>query len=123
MSKTSVLPIVLACALAACGGGSGAAAGIDKTLDVKVDWNSSVLRITNTGAEAAVGRTVTAYINGNPPSAYKATAPLPAVGQSVSVPLREFVLKSGERFNPISHAVTVAWVGGDGYDYQSYKVR
>jgi hypothetical protein len=66
---------------------------------------------------------VTIYVNGTPPSGFRADGQLPAVGQTIRVPLRSFTTKSGDRFNPIAQAVTVVWIGGGGYDYESYTQR
>lgn len=88
------------------------------TLDVKVGWNSSELSVTNVSAPA--GGEMIVYINGTPPFTFKAVRTVPAQGESIRIPLREFVAKGGDRFNPIAKAVTMAWVGGGGFDYQSF---
>jgi hypothetical protein len=92
-----------------------------KTLAVSVSWNSLLLQVTNISDAAAAGNEMTVYINGTPPFTYRATATVPAVGESVQLPLSEFATKGGDRFNPIAKAVTIAWVGGGGYDYASFK--
>jgi len=112
----------LSCALVlawtmACGGAEM------KTLDVKVQTNDSELRVTNTGTTEAVGREFIIYINGTPPNAYRTHGTLPEVGGHVDLPLREFVTKNGDRFNPVAQAVTVVWIGGYGYDYRSFKLQ
>lgn len=90
------------------------------TQKVGVRWSGLSVQITNTGSADAAGGELIVYLNGTPPSAYKATSTMPALGESVELPLTMFVMKDGTRFNPIEKAVTTAWVGGGGYDYASY---
>lgn len=92
-----------------------------KTLAVTVAVNAAALEIMNAGAPA--GREMIVYINGAPPFTYKMTATVPAAGASVRLPLRGFVTKAGDRFDPLAKAVTEVWVGGGGYDYRSFRVR
>ena len=94
-----------------------------KMFEITVAWSGLALKITNTGSAEAAGSPFTAYINGTPPFTYKAEATMPAVGESVQILLNRFVAKDGARFNPLTHAVTVAWIGGNGYDYQQFKYR
>jgi hypothetical protein len=89
------------------------------TLKVSVAWSASAVEITNKGSKEAAGHQMTVYINGTPPFAFEAEAPVPTLGESVRIPLMSFV-KTGERFNPVTQAVYVAWVGGHGYDYCSF---
>lgn len=93
------------------------------TLSVTARWNSFVMEITNVGSGAAAGEDLIVYINGTPPFTYKAVATVPPLGQTVRIPLNTFTQKDGTRFNPSATAVTVAWVGGGGYDYSSFKVQ
>jgi hypothetical protein len=91
-----------------------------KTPVVSIAHNSTAIELTNDGTPD--WKTAEVYINGSPPFTYKATVAAPAVGQAVRIPLASFVKKDGERFNPATHALTEIWVGGGGYDFQSYKV-
>ena len=84
-----------------------------------VGWNATIVRVTNNGADAA-GQPLELYVNGQPPFAFRADATVPPQGQTVVVPLQQFVNRDGERFNPVNRGVTVVWVGGGGYDFQSY---
>lgn len=88
-------------------------------LSVRVAWSDTELVLTNVGAPET--HTTTIYLNGTPPNAYKATVPMPANGQQLRIPLRSFVDRNGQRFSPLTQAVTIAWVGGDGFDYASYQ--
>lgn len=90
-----------------------------RTMSIEVGWGFDSIRIKNTGSPDLAGRTLTVYINGTPPFAYKADWPAPAVGETVRIPLTEFVNK-GSRFNPTTQAVSKAWIGGAGYDYAAY---
>lgn len=92
-----------------------------KTLGVTVSWNATALRVTNAANAGAAGHEMIVYINGQPPFTYRANSTVPAVGQTVQLPLIGFVTDDGDRFNPLAKAVTVAWVGGGGYDYASFK--
>ena len=94
-----------------------------KTLNVTVAQGQSALQITNDGSGDAAGGEIIVYINGSPPFTYKATSTVPPLGQHVQIPLRTFTLNDGTRFNPITTAVTVIWVGGGGYDYRSFAVK
>jgi hypothetical protein len=94
-----------------------------KTLDVRVAVSGTALQVTNTASSDAVGNEMRVYINGNPPFTYRADTTVPAVGESVELPLMGFTQKDGERFNPFSHRVTIVWVGGGGYDYRSFEFR
>jgi hypothetical protein len=94
-----------------------------KTYNVKLAWSALELQITNPADSAAIGRPLTVYINGTPPFTYRADTTMPAVGESVRIPLNEFVTKGGDRFNPVTQALTVVWIGGGEYDYQSYSTR
>lgn len=91
-----------------------------KTLDVTVRHSLGTVEITNTGSGDSEGHAMTVYLNGSPPFTYKAEAIVPALGRSVEIPLVTFTQKDGTRFNPIATAVTVVWVGGNGYDYRSF---
>jgi hypothetical protein len=109
-------------ALAALFGSNGAQTGkaeAKKTLDAKVAWSSMAVEVTN--VSEPTGTELVVYINGTPPFAYKATSTLPRAGESVQIPLSQFVNRDGDRFNPFAKAVTVAWVGGGGYDYAKYE--
>lgn len=94
-----------------------------KTLAVRVAWDDQAIAITNAGSGDAEGHTVIVYLNGSPPLTYKAEATLPPVGSTVQIPLRLFATKDGERFDPYARAVTIAWIGGGGYDYQSFRAK
>jgi hypothetical protein len=95
-----------------------ASATAQKTMNVRVAWNDLALQVTN--VDTTAGGEMIVYINGTPPFTYRATTQVPAAGESVQIPLRGFVTKSGDRFNPMTQAVTVAWVGGGGFDYRQY---
>jgi hypothetical protein len=92
-----------------------------KTRDVHVAWSSSAVEIINNSTPA--GSEITVYINGMPPATYRADVRMLAVGETVRIPLREFVTRGGDRFDPIAEAVTVVWVGGDGFDFEPYRNR
>jgi hypothetical protein len=91
------------------------------TLAVTVGWGATSIEITNAGSGSAAGQELIVYINGMPPFTYKATDTVPPLGQSVTIPLSTFTQKDGTRFNPFATAVTVAWIGGGGYDYRSFS--
>ncbi len=91
-----------------------------KTLNASVSWSAVALQVKNSDP-AAVGQELIIYINGTPPFAYRADSRVPAVGESVHLPLSRFVKKNGDRFNPLQKAVTEVWVGGGGYDYVRFK--
>lgn len=93
-----------------------------KTLDVTVRWSASAIEITNASSRDAVGGELTVYINGTPGATYKAISVVPAIGERVRIPLNAFA-HNEERFNPITQAVTVAWIGGGGYDYTKFGNR
>lgn len=61
------------------------------------------------------------YVNGRPPSAFKATVTAPSLGQSTTIHLSDFVDRDGNRFDPEKKAVTEVWVGGSGYDFACFK--
>ena len=92
-----------------------------KTMSVAIEHSRETLQIKNVGTPDIEGQTMVVYINGTPPFAYKTACSAPAIGQTVRIPLTSFVKKDGERFNPLSYAVTEVWVGGAGYDYESYQ--
>ncbi len=95
-----------------------------EVLGVGVATSRTALQITNKANRDAEGGAMEVYINGTPPFTYRAESKVPAVGESVTIPLNDFVKKSsGDRFNPFTQAVTDVWVGGGGYDYQSFNVR
>lgn len=91
------------------------------TLAVKVGVTTTELEVTNVGAPA--GAELVVYLNGNPPTGYKAVSTVPAVGTSTRLRLADFVSKDGARFMPLAQGVTVVWVGGGGYDYRSFSVK
>jgi hypothetical protein len=90
-----------------------------KTLDVHVAWNSTAVEIVNNSMPA--GGELSVYINGMPSVAYRADSRMPAVGEAVHIPLRAFVTRRGDRFDPGSEPVTVVWVGGEGFSYEPYR--
>lgn len=90
-----------------------------KTLDVRVSWSRTELEITNVSAPTGLQAVV--YLNGTPPFTYQAGVELPAPGKSSRFALNDFTTKNGERFNPLTTAVTVVWVGGGGYDYKQFS--
>jgi hypothetical protein len=98
---------------------NGSPVPVHRTLSVTVGWSALALRVTNVSAPAGAEREV--YINGQPPFAYKATSQVPAVGESTVISLMEFVDRDGNRFNPVQKAVTEAWVGGGGYDFEEFR--
>lgn len=89
-----------------------------RTMSVRVSWGLDFIRIENTGSPDLAGKTITVYINGMPPFAYKVDWTAPALGEAVTIPLSAFV-KKGSRFNPTTQAVSEAWIGGSGYDYEA----
>ena len=91
-----------------------------RTLKVDVSSGIELVTIKNTGSPEASGKTIDVYVNGQPPFTFKSSCKMPAVGGSVTVPLRTFIKKDGSRFNPDTHAVTELWVGGGGYDYTPF---
>jgi hypothetical protein len=93
-----------------------------RTLNVTVGWTATIVRITNNSPDA-VGQPMEIYLNGDPPFGFRADTTVPPQGLFVVVPLRQFVNRDGDRFNPVTQGVTVAWVGGGGYDFQSYGRR
>jgi hypothetical protein len=93
-----------------------------RTLNVTVGWNAAIVRITNNSPNA-VGQPMEIYLNGQPPSAFRADTTVPPQGQAVVLPLSQFVNRDGERFNPVTRGVTVVWVGGGSYDFQSFGRR
>jgi hypothetical protein len=101
-------------------GSTNGSSASSKTLNVTVRHGMGAVEITNAGSGEAVGQDLIVYLNGDPPFTYKATATVPLLGQSVRMPLYTFTQKDGTRFNPITTAVTVIWVGGGGYDYRSF---
>ncbi|MDD5520846.1 MAG: hypothetical protein PHI84_08525 [Kiritimatiellae bacterium] len=92
-----------------------------KTMMIEVASGNHEITIKNTGSPDIAACAITVYLNGTPPFTYAATFTAPSVGESVSIPLSSFINKDGKRFNPISYAVTEAWVGGSGYDYAKFK--
>ena len=101
--------------------GTSSSSPHNKTLDVTVRHSMIALEVTNVGSGEAAGNELVVYINGSPPFTYKAIATVPALGQSVDLPLITFTQKDGTRFNPIATAVTEIWVGGGGYDYRAFN--
>jgi hypothetical protein len=93
---------------------------VAKLLSVEVGWDLARIRIKNTGSPDAAGGTITIYINGSPPFAYKTDWAAPSVGQSIDIPLNVFVNRDGKRFDPRTEAVTEAWIGGAGFDYSKF---
>ena len=96
-----------------------APARVLRTLNVIVGWNATVVRVTNNSPNA-VGQPMELYVNGDPPFGFRADTTVPPQGQTVVVPLFQFVNREGDRFNPVNRAVKVLWVGGGAYDFQSY---
>lgn len=92
-----------------------------KTIDLTVSVNRVELFVGNETDGVGGDRDVDVYINGTPPFTYHARATTPTPGNHITLRLDEFVKKDGIRFNPITQAVTEVWIGGNGYDYQSYK--
>ena len=124
--KKSLLPVLLGAPLAvlfvgwlASAMSGGASSGLTM-LDVSVRFSGLELEVTN-DTPAAAGQAVTVYINGTPPSGYRQEVTLPAAGKRVLVPLGGFAKKDGERFTPLTHQVTVVWIGGGGYDYRQFS--
>jgi hypothetical protein len=86
---------------------------------VRVGVNDLILRVTNEGTENWSEMVI--YLNGRPPFTYKWEGPTPAIGQSVTIPLREFVKENGERFDAYRMKAVEAWIGGSGHDYQGLR--
>lgn len=97
-------------------------ARVSRTLAVAVAWSAVALQVTNVSDADAVGNELVVYINGTPGTTYKSTGTIPRVGEHVSFPLAAFT-HGGYRFNPATQAVTIAWVGGGGYDYAAFRGR
>jgi hypothetical protein len=93
----------------------------NKTLDVTLTWSDIALEITNVSAPA--GHEAIVYLNGTPPSGYRADVKLPEPGKKARFALREFTTKAGDRFPLSAKAVTIAWIGGNGYDFRSFVRR
>ena len=92
-----------------------------RRVNVGIEISSMAVRLTNNGSPDWTQAEV--YLNGMPPFTFKATATAPPVGQSITIPLVQFVDRDGNRFNPLTKAVTSVWVGGSGYDYAETRVR
>lgn len=92
-----------------------------QTLNVTLAWSDLAVEVTNVSAPA--GHQVTIYLNGTPPGGYRADVTLPEPGKKARFALKDFTTKAGDRFPASAKAVTVAWVGGNGYDYQSFGRR
>jgi hypothetical protein len=97
---------------------AGSSSPPSKTMPLTVGWSGLALSIANDDVPA--GTAVTIYLNGRPPDGYIYQGTLPAPGNTLRIPLSSFLLKDGTRFNPITHAVTRVWIGGDGYDFVAY---
>lgn len=63
------------------------------------------------------------FINGMPPFTYRLWIDPLGPGQATIIPLSDFTKKNGERFQPDRFAVTEIWIGGNGFDYTSYRIR
>jgi len=111
--------VVIIAILGSGDGSSNSPTEKKKTVAVSVTANQFVLGLRNDGSTDWTEAVV--YINGTPPFTYKATVVAPKVGESITIPLSDFVKDDGERFNPIDKAVTTVWVGGSSYDYESYR--
>jgi hypothetical protein len=92
---------------------SGTARG---TPHVRVGANDVVLRVTNESTQD--WNEMVIYLNGRPPFTYKWEGRAPAIGESTTIPLREFAKDNGERFDGYRMKVLEVWIGGGGYDYQ-----
>lgn len=93
-----------------------------KHMDVSVKVNGLMVTVTNKGTADLVGKEMAVYINGSPPSGYRATTTVPDVGASRSILLEEFV--DGEvRFNPATHVVTEVWVGAGDYKFSEFDIK
>lgn len=121
MGCLALLAIVLVFVVIGALNNSGPSKAPAKSMGIHVAWNAVALQITNDTVPA--GTELIVYLNDTPPSGYKYTGQMPAPGEVTRLPLTQFVRKDGTRFNPLTTAVTVAWVGGGGYDYASYATR
>jgi len=90
-----------------------------KTMNIKVSIGMYDIAVRNISTSDVSGKTITVYINGDPPFTYNTYCIAPSVGESIDISLRDFTYK-GERFNPETQAVYRVWVGGAGYDYKAY---
>jgi hypothetical protein len=81
----------------------------DKEPQFEVHRSLYTLEIHNKGSPEIVGKRMDISINGDV-LGYKATAIVPAVGESVTIALRDFI-KDDERFEPDAKAVTTVWLG------------
>lgn len=88
---------------------------------IKLSYDDTSITISNEGSEDWNEAVV--YINGDPPFTFKATMAAPKVGKSLRINLGQFIKKDGERFNPSTHALTVIWVGGNGFDFEKYRAN
>jgi len=96
------------------------AAHQNNTVKTSIHASQFELEFTNDGTADWTEAVI--YINGAPPFTYKQTTPAPPVGESRTVRLADFV-KNGDRFNPISQAVTEVWIGGSGHDFECYNFK
>jgi hypothetical protein len=116
-----IILVIVFIILGSLGGTSGSNSGkSSRTIKVSISIGRTELRITNLGSADWTEAIV--YINGTPPFTYKQSMRAPTVGNTIAMPLLEFVTKDGDRFNPYTKAVREVWVGGSGYDYQSYTI-
>jgi len=61
------------------------------------------------------------FVNSDPPFGFSAAIRPLKVGETATYRLNDFAKDSdGERFNPFTHKVLKVWIGGNGFDYQSY---
>jgi hypothetical protein len=96
--------------------------GPQKVMDVSVRVNSFMITVTSKGTSDVVGQDMDVYINGSPPSGYKATAKAPAIGESRSILLEEFV-DGDKRFDSEGNMVTEVWVGAGDYHFAGFEFK
>ncbi len=89
-------------------------------LEILVRASATSLEVTN--VQTSDWHELVVYINGQPPSGFKAKTKAPAPGETVSIPLLQCVDEDGLRFSPLQRAVMYVWVGGGSYNYSRYDV-
>jgi hypothetical protein len=100
---------------------SSSSTSSSRIMNASIGASAFVLRITNNDP-AAVNHEVIVYLNGTPGFTFKASGTMPAVGQSVTIPLSSFT-HNGDRFDPRTMAPDYAWVGGGGFDFVQVRFR
>ena len=64
---------------------------------------------------------LTFYLNAPPPNTWSSKiGPIP-LNREFYIPLNEFIMKDGRRFDPFAYKVTEVWAGGSGFDYARFS--